>query len=162
VLPWKFLAWAKRIGIEYPAELEKQVVARGHQIADWKSLHDEVQAQYAELNAKYDETEALLAAKETHINSLAGESDALRSRNVELEQALKQAQAKEKPLSTRQRETALKLIIGMAVTRYGYDPSVKRSDKISEIVNDLDSAGVSLDDDTVRKWLREAADQLPR
>lgn len=113
VPPWKFLAWAKRIGIEYPAELEKQVVARGHQIADSKSLHDEVQAQYTELEAKYNETQALLAAKETHINGLAGEIDALRSRNVELEQALQQGQTKEKPLSTRERETALKLIIGM-------------------------------------------------
>ena len=117
VLPWKFLSWAKRMGIDYPAELEKQIVAGGHQIADWKSLHDEVQAQYTELEAKYNETQALLDAKETHINGLAGESDALRSRNVELEQALKQGQTKEKPLSTRERGTALKLIIGMAKSR---------------------------------------------
>lgn len=150
------------MGIDYPAELEKQIVAGGHQIADWKSQHDEVQAQYTELEAKYNETQALLAAKETHIHGLAGESDALRSRNVELEQALKQGQNKEKPLSTRERGTALKLIIGMAKGGYRYDPKAERSDKISEIVSDLDDVGVSLDADTVRKWLREATALLPR
>ena len=40
VLPGFFLAWAKRNDIDYPAELEAQVVARGLQIADWKSLYD--------------------------------------------------------------------------------------------------------------------------
>jgi hypothetical protein len=51
----------------------------------------------------------------------------------------------------------------MAVKGYCYDPKAERSDKISDIVHDLDCAGVSLDDDTVRKWLREAAaGLLPR
>ena len=105
--------------------------------------------------------QALLDEDKNLIDGLAAERDSLRSRVAELEQALGQGQA-EKPLLTRERDTALKLIIGMAVKGYGYDPTAKRSDKISEIVGDLASAGISLDDDTVRKWLREAADLLPR
>jgi hypothetical protein len=49
----------------------------------------------------------------------------------------------------------------MAVEGYRYDPKQKRSDKIPEIVSDLDKAGIALDADTVRKWLREAAELLP-
>jgi len=55
----------------------------------------------------------------------------------------------------------LKLVIGMAVRGYVYDPKAARSDSVTEIVKDLALVGVPLDDDTVRKWLREAAEQLP-
>ena len=55
----------------------------------------------------------------------------------------------------------LKLVIGMAVKGYVYDPKAARSDSVAEIVKDLALVGVPLDDDTVRKWLREAAELLP-
>ena len=150
------------MGIDYPAELEKQIVAGGHQIADWKSLHDEVQAQYTELEAKYNETSGASRREGNSYQRSRWRKRCTAFADVELEQALKQGQTKEKTLSTRERRTALKLIIGMAVKGYCYDPGAERSDKISEIVHDLDHAGVSLDADTVRKWLREAAALLPR
>ena len=73
VLPGFFLAWAKRNEIDYPAELENQVVARGHQIADWKSLYDGLQAQYNELKAEYDEyaAEAQARPRETRGGSMS-------------------------------------------------------------------------------------------
>jgi hypothetical protein len=49
----------------------------------------------------------------------------------------------------------------MAVAGYAYDPKAARSDKTTEIAGDLERAGVPLDVDTVRKWLREAAELLP-
>jgi hypothetical protein len=49
----------------------------------------------------------------------------------------------------------------MAVKGYAFDPQAKRSDQISEIASDLADAGVPVSDDTVRKYLREAADLLP-
>lgn len=66
-----------------------------------------------------------------------------------------------KDLKTRERETVLKLIIGMTVSGYGYNPAAARSDTVSEIVDDLDKLGLHLDPDTVRKWLREAAELMP-
>lgn len=141
------------------------MVARGHQIADWRSLHDGLQAQYNELKAQYDDcaekVQSLVEENKNLISSLTSERDSLCLRVAELEPAPGQGQA-EKQLLTRERATALKLIIGMAVVGYKYDSKAKRSNTISEIVGDLDSAGVSLDADTVRKWLREAADLLPR
>lgn len=65
-------------------------------------------------------------------------------------------------LSTRERNTCLKLIIGMAVNGYGYDPTATRSDKPSEVASDLHKLGLSIDPDTVRKWLKEGAELMQR
>ncbi len=67
----------------------------------------------------------------------------------------------EKPLSTRERDTALKLIIGMANAGYKYDSAASRNDAVGEICRDLDRLGISLDQNTIRKWLQEASMLLP-
>ena len=64
-------------------------------------------------------------------------------------------------MGARDREILLKLVIGMAVTGYKYDPTASRGPVITEIAADLELAGVSLEADTARKWLRLAADLLP-
>jgi hypothetical protein len=68
----------------------------------------------------------------------------------------------EKGLHTKERETLLKMIIGMAVDAYGYDPQASRSSIPGEIAGHLAGRGISIDEDTVRKWLKEAASVLPR
>ena len=65
-------------------------------------------------------------------------------------------------MKTRERGTVLQLLIGMAVSRYKYDPRASRNEATSAIADDLAKLGIPLDSDTVRKWLREAADYLPR
>jgi hypothetical protein len=45
---------------------------------------------------------------------------------------------------------------------YVYDPELKRTGVPQEIASDLAKNGIALDVDTVRKWLREAAEFLPR
>lgn len=64
-------------------------------------------------------------------------------------------------LGTRERETLLKLLIGMAVAGYKYSPVESRSHAPAEIASDLQSLGISVTDDTVRKWLKEARALLP-
>lgn len=64
-------------------------------------------------------------------------------------------------LNTKEKESLLKLVIGMAVAAYRYNPQAARSDIPTEIVNDLIRAGVPLDADTVRKFLRLGAKLLP-
>ena len=61
----------------------------------------------------------------------------------------------------KERETLLKLIIGMAISGYSYDPQAKRNEATSDIVSDLELNGIPLDPDTVSKWIKEASDQLP-
>lgn len=67
----------------------------------------------------------------------------------------------EKGLGTRERDSLLRLVIGMAVTGYSYDPKSTRSKITQEIANDLELSGVGLDVDTVRRYLNEAKGLLP-
>lgn len=66
-----------------------------------------------------------------------------------------------KPLHTKERETLLRMIIGMATDGYGFNPKLPRSPIPKEIADLLTAKGLPLDPDTVRKWLKEAADLLP-
>ena len=75
---------------------------------------------------------------------------------------LELASQTDRPLTTRERDTLLKLIIGMAVKGYGYDPTAARNEATSEITKDLDELGIGLDADTVRAKLKEGADLLKR
>lgn len=63
----------------------------------------------------------------------------------------------EKPVSTTERNTLLKLVIGMAVEGYKYDPKASKSTTPKEIADDLAGLGITITDDTVRKYLKEAA-----
>lgn len=67
----------------------------------------------------------------------------------------------QRPIKTRERDTLLKLIIGMAVEQYGFDPKSKRNEATGNIQSDLESCGLSMDADTILKKLREASDLLP-
>jgi hypothetical protein len=54
----------------------------------------------------------------------------------------------------------LKIVIAMAMEQYAYDPRMKKSDVPSKIVEDAEYWGISIDADTVRKWLKAGADLI--
>jgi hypothetical protein len=87
-------------------------------------------------------------------------ASSLQARIRELEAGQADSSA-EKPLGAKERESLLKIVIGIAVDSYKYDPKLSRSAVPQEIADDLAKCGVVLDVDTVRKWLREAAELLP-
>lgn len=111
-MPGFFLAWAKRNRIDFPPELEAAVVALGHQVADWKTAFDQVSANYAEPSAAAD------AERATHreaIERLTQERDGARGEARRVDEALNASRAKKQLLKTRERDTLLKLVIGMAI-----------------------------------------------
>lgn len=67
--------------------------------------------------------------------------------------------------STKERESMLKIIIGMAVGAYKYDPSKERNsatgEKSGSIFVDLEQADVRIDCDTILKYINEAKEFLP-
>jgi hypothetical protein len=63
----------------------------------------------------------------------------------------------DKPIGTRERNTLLKLVIGMAINGYGHSPGAAKSDAPANIASDLANLGLDVTDDTVRKYLKEAA-----
>ena len=156
--PGPYLAWAKRNEISIPAELEETVKARGHQIADWQSLYENLKSRSENNESEYQK---LCEEHLQMINDVIAQRDDLQARLTAYESASPTSSAQGRPLSTRERDSLLSLIIGMAVAGYAYDPSQKRSDKTAEIASDLEKAGVALDVDTVRKWLKEATQLLP-
>lgn len=60
------------------------------------------------------------------------------------------------------RSTALKIIGGLAMGGYGVDLHAGRFKGIGEIVNDMSQKGVVVDEDTLRAYLKEAADLIER
>ena len=152
VLPALFLAWTKKNELDFPAALEEQLVARGIAHTDWRGAYEELAQKYAALKKSY---QADLSQKETEL------AQALAKAREEVNARSEEAGSAEKPLHTRERESALKLIIGMALKGYCYDPSASRNAATQDIADDLAALGIGLDADTVRKWLKEGTELLP-
>lgn len=180
--PSNFLAWAKRMRVDVPVALVKAVEDLGIQIADWKTLFDQQSGLIDSVRKEVaDERAKRLAEQQDYVNKLkeTGEHiekqsaewkalvqqkdellDLLEARIAELErEPAKQPQSKE--LAPRERESLLKLVIGMAMGWYGYDPKAARHSQTAVIASDLERAGLSLDPDTVRRYLNEAKQLLP-
>jgi hypothetical protein len=148
VLPSLFLGWARRLDISVPGDLVKAVEARGQWVGDWKDLHDKMKA----VSADWQELAKVKSAK---VDELTAE---LAQSRAERDEAMTKAESTPKPeLSTRERDTLLKLVIGMAIAGYSHDPEASRNDAPGEIAGDLANLGIEVTDDTVRKWLKEAA-----
>lgn len=61
-------------------------------------------------------------------------------------------------LTTRERGSLLKILYGVATSApYNYDPNAKRSEAAVTIASACAAAGCPIDEDTVRRYLREAA-----
>jgi hypothetical protein len=188
--PFVVLAWADRMRIPMPEPLADAVRAIGFQIADWKTLHDRmasaVEHLQAQLKGKDDEhaatvesharyvekmregqdrlaalNESIVAHKDAMIEHLTQSNGALSKQIEDLQSGLPASPA-EKSLASRERESLLKLVIGMAIKGYGFDPKAARSSIAREIADDLARVGLPLDEDTVRKYIAEAKAQLRR
>ncbi len=180
-IPGVFIAWADRMNVDLPSPLVDAIKRLGVQVADWKSAYDAqrktAENATAELLTEKEESIRKTTEYTAYLKKITGEYgeliNAYRARIAALEEAAQQqvtsassapepiAPASQKSLGARERESLLKLVIGMAVGGYGYNPKSNRSDVISEIASDLEKAGVPLDVDTVRKYIREARELLP-
>ena len=158
VHPGIFLAWAKRNDIGFPEELEELVTKYGQNIGDWKTAYETLKEAFDTLKAQFDEladkTKQISAERDERISALVEERDSLLDQVAEL-------RASGKPLNPKERESLLKLVIGMAIKGYSYDPNMSRSPTAKKIADDLSEIGLSIDEDTVRKWLKEAAEIVP-
>src|SRR5580700_97479 len=102
-----------------------------------------------DFNRVENEKNQTIEAPEERVASLEG------SNSERADDSTDEATTKAKQLGTKERESLLKMIIGMARGGYAHDPKLNRSAVPQCDV--LAKHGVALDGDTVRKWLREAA-----
>jgi hypothetical protein len=156
VLPGIFIGWTKENQIPFPSDLEALLSARGNMIVSWKSNYEALSARYDDLQSQFLETQTNLTKR------LDEERQQLEEAQKQLADAEKTSPAKMKPeIGQREKESLLKLVIGLAIGGYGFDPKSARNAKLSEISSDLATAGVPLDDDTIRKWLKAGVELLP-
>jgi hypothetical protein len=164
--PARFVAWAKGNKIDIPKGLEDAVEDLGLQVADWRSLFEQAKKQLEECRAKQLETvdwakTQIGEASDKTQEVIAGYKDLLADRDGVIEELQAKMGQNTDSLGARERESLLKLIIGMAVKGYAHDPKASRSGTAAEISGDLERLGISLHVDTIRKYLQETADLLP-
>lgn len=165
ILPSLFIAWAKRNDISFPEELEEKAIRYGGRATDWKAAYEKLREEtsaekatyekyIADYSARYDGAMALLDERSALTDKVFAQRDLLLA-ELETLRADK-GNIPEKPLKSKERQTILKLIIGMAIDGYGFDPNASRSPTAREISSSLALLGISIDEDTVRNWLKEA------
>ena len=130
---------------EKAEKFQKKLLALS--MPELKTLYEE---ELIKKNLEEDQNASLISLMQMQILNIGLKIKELDSSKVE-----------NKPLHTKERETLLKLVIGMAVGGYGYEPNANRSPTAKEIADDLAIKGISIDPDTVRKWLKEASELWP-
>ncbi len=131
-------------------------------------LSSDLRKFFSKTSVKYPEKEIDELLKAEHWRIAIKANIEARQAELEQRQALTPPQTataapqdnEEKPLSTKERNTLLRLVIGVAIHAYGYNPSYRRNTAPGEISEALAELGMSIDPDTVRKYLKEAADTV--
>lgn len=132
VAPETCLAWMRDQRLWIPEGMAEAIEEYCRPFVDWKTRCEAAETAARDAALRIDELEAELA------RGAIGESS-----------------------STRERDSLLKLFVGMAVEQYGFDPKAIRSPVAMQIASDVARAGLSITDDTIRKYLREGAELLP-
>jgi len=95
--------------------------------------------------------------------NLVGAED-LVIRKTDYEEFLEKILLNNEKLKESERKSVYKMILGMAIKKYGYDPKAERNlaTGISRgsIRADLDTIGLSMDDDTIRFYIKNAYEML--
>lgn len=159
---FKAAAWAERYGLELESN------------GNFDSyMHDELEIQQALL----DKLSALRDIEATgksrvellkEFNATEGAEDKFISLIVEnsrLREQLRASNSESRPPKDNPKTVSslLKIVHALAIEAYRYDSTVAKSDVPREIAEAVkDRLGVSIDEDTTRRWLREAASAFPK
>lgn len=136
VKPVAFYNWLVKLELTFPEELQRELIKFAGAV-DWKKSYEVAMEHNRKLNTKVNELAETLIDK--------------------VEQAQAKKEQTEKPLATTEKNTLLKMVYAMAKDAYGFTPGVKGS-AASDIEKATTAAGMKLDADTARKWLKFAAD----
>jgi hypothetical protein len=128
--PAKVLEWAEGRRLVIPSELAEAI-----------RIYGGVRATDSGLNT-------VKVQQQNEIEQLQGRIRALESEAERL---------KDDTLKGRSRISCLRMIYGMAVAKFRFDPDAKKNSATSNIAGALHELGIDIDEDTVRKWLMESA-----
>ncbi|MBN8935862.1 MAG: hypothetical protein J0I13_06085 [Rhizobiales bacterium] len=151
--PAVFIWWAKRAGVVVPAKLVTAVQERALELAALKAGNEMTLAPIT-VESPGEAGPAQSPDSEKAVQELQREIVDLRNRLDDAESRI----AIEKRSATREKNSILKLFIGLAATAYGYEPRGDGDKPTSEIVSDLAGVGLKIDPNTIRKYLKEGGD----
>lgn len=138
LLPADFVARADRVGMTVPDTLRSSLDAQGIKEIDYKALYERLRASCAERDEALAVAIYELEMLKTHSKAAQPENRASKSSG------------------TKERESIMAMIAGMAIRGYGYDPTAGKNKAPKEIADDVAALGLSLDVDTVRKYVVDA------
>ena len=146
------------------------VEALGVQIADWKTFYETAQRELTEAVERHrklgEDWNAVATRQAETIDGLRERLEAFIKRVEELQDenaALKRpgsAPSDKGDITTRERQSLLKLALGMAIKKYRYDPIATKNSATKHIADDLRELSLSLEEDTIRKYLNEGKELL--
>jgi hypothetical protein len=137
IRPIEFLAWARQYKNDFsyflvPYLLEKAVSANELDIAQLQDRYEKLRRENQRLRYEMDRLRAAADAAPT---------------------------PEPKEVTTRQRSSLLKMVIAMAMAKYGYD-RIKRNTAAGDIADEIQAREMELSEDTVRGFLQDAADEV--
>lgn len=138
VLPAEFIVWADSMGMTIPDALRNALDAQNVRATDYKALYENLLASCAEKDG-----------------SVAAVLQELKKMEARLEVAQDEKHAN-RALGTKERTSLMAIIAAMAIRGYGYDPLAKKNTATKDIADDIAELGLSLDVDTVRKYISDA------
>jgi len=176
VRPGHFLSWANVRGVVLPAELEACLEANAKKRADPSDETTDPEAADDDKDDAARTADAGVCAARSKptrrsqntgtvdddkIIHLGREESRLRAMHQRM-QAVKgmSAESEQETLSDPGQAFA-KLVVAMAVGRYGYRPHRGRQSSVTDIIADLEEVGLKLSKSAVRRLLEQACTSLP-
>lgn len=173
--PGTFVAWAKRMKVGYPDELETELTKLGTQVCDWKSLFDESeqtrreQIQTVEQLEKFVEDWKALHEKAQGVCDTKSQTIALMDKRLkELTEQIdvfedEKVQQEDGSLNPKTNATMLTLIHAMAHAKpYRYDPENSKNGAIGRIEIAVLDTDLKLSQKTIRKYVASASSEADR
>lgn len=163
VSPEHFLTWACERGVVLASALEECIASRRSQILSVAVANKDDVATgdrdvVSDRGARSDRTGEPFSDK---IICFTREQSRLRVMAERMKAADERTAEIENDLTGDSTDAPVKMLIAMAIGRYGFDPESVRDSTVTDIVRDLEKIGLSLSSATVSKWLREASACLP-
>ncbi|QGZ93426.1 hypothetical protein [Terricaulis silvestris] len=141
VEPAGFLSWTASNAIPCSQRLKEAVKQHSGPIADWRHLAETLTTRCEAYEHRVVELESLLRARDEWTPAVA-------------------AKSKKPALSPNEARSVKKLILGMAMARYGYRPDGGRTQATRQIVESLAGFGITIDEQTALDWLRCSAGDI--
>jgi len=142
-------AWmAKHCPDQKPKFLFDEIERNTHAMYNAETFHA-LQAEKDAAKATIEVARQWAEKKVEELNSVRAERDVLAAQIKALD-----------PLTTNERNSLLRLVIGMAMKGYTHDPAASKNTAPKDIADDLAALGMTITDDTVRKYLKLAADTV--